>query len=242
MIPKKIYYVWFGRNELPEDIKKNIESWKKYNPSFEIIQINEDNFDIKKYNFVQEAYKEKYWAFASDVARLDVIYNNGGFYFDTDVEMLKPLDNLTKEKSVWGLETINSVNSGLIIGAEKGDADLKNLLDIYSKKHFDVNKKDQVITTQIIGKYFVKQGLRPYNKTQILKDGTKIFASEYFAPLHWWGGGRVTTNTIAIQQYTKSWGEKTDTPFRQKMRMNLFHYAYPLFKRLKMLKRRVNNG
>ena len=85
MIPKKIYYVWFGKKPLTEKIKQNIRTWKKFNPDFEIIQINEENFDISKYSFVKEAYHHKKWAFASDVARLDTIYNHGGFYFDVEI-------------------------------------------------------------------------------------------------------------------------------------------------------------
>lgn len=239
MIPKRIYYVWLGKNKLPDDVKRNLKTWKETNPDYEIIQINESNFDINKYAFVKEAYNAKAWAFASDVARLDAIYNYGGFYFDTDVELLKSLDTLTKEKSVWGLETINSVNSGLIIGAEKGNINIKKILDIYSEKHFDINNENNLITTQIIGNFFVKQGLKPVNKTQVLKDGTKIFASDYFAPLHWWGGGKITRNTIAIQQYSKSWGKKEKVSLHQKFRMNLFHYCYPCFQLLQNLKKRL---
>lgn len=241
MIPKRIYYVWFGKKELPKQVKKNIESWKKFNPTFDIIQIDESNYDISKFKFCKEAYDAKSWAFASDVARLDVIYNNGGFYFDTDVEMVKSIDPLRQEKSVWGLEGINAVNSGLIIGANKYDDDLGQILKIYSKKHFNINNEDSVITTQIIGDYFVTQGLKPINKTQKLANGTKIFASQYFAPYHWWGGGKVTSKTIAIQQYSKSWGQKKRISFKQKLKMNGFYYAYPVFHLLQKIKRGIKN-
>lgn len=78
-IPKKIFYVWLGKNELPKIVKENLQNWQEFNPDFQIIRIDESNFNISKYKYVEEAYKDKNWAFASDLVRLDVIYNNGGF-------------------------------------------------------------------------------------------------------------------------------------------------------------------
>ena len=94
MIPKKIHYCWFGKNPLPADVKKCIESWKKYCPDYEIIEWNESNFDITQNPFMKAAYENKAWAFVSDYARLKVVYDNGGIYLDTDVELLKSLDSL----------------------------------------------------------------------------------------------------------------------------------------------------
>ena len=88
MIPKKIHYCWFGRNELPETAKKCIDSWKKYITEYEIIQWNEDNYDVRKNNYIREAYEKKKYAFVSDYARFDVLYRHGGLYFDTDVEVI----------------------------------------------------------------------------------------------------------------------------------------------------------
>ena len=82
MIPKKIHYIWFGKGEKNERVKTCIESWKKYMPDYEIIEWNEDNFDINYNDFTKKAYANKKWAFVSDVARLWVLYNEGGIYID----------------------------------------------------------------------------------------------------------------------------------------------------------------
>lgn len=79
MIPKKIHYCWFGGNPLPDDVKKYIESWKKYCPDYEIIRWDESNYDIHKNRYVEQAYKEEKWAFLTDYVRLDVIYEHGEF-------------------------------------------------------------------------------------------------------------------------------------------------------------------
>ena len=94
MIPKKIHYCWFGRGEKPKDALKCIESWKKFCPDYEILEWNEDNFDLTQNRYMKEAYEAKKWAFVSDYARLKIIYDNGGIYLDTDVEIIKPIDDL----------------------------------------------------------------------------------------------------------------------------------------------------
>ena len=94
MIPKKIHYVWVGNNPKPKEVLKCINTWKKYMPEYEIIEWNEKNFNINSHPYVMNAYKEKKWAFVSDYIRMYAIYNQGGIYFDTDIEVKKNLDNI----------------------------------------------------------------------------------------------------------------------------------------------------
>lgn len=225
MIPKKIYYVWFGTKKPNLQAEKNIRNWKNLNPDFEVIKVNENNFNIDKYPFISQAYKSKNWAFASDLARLIIIYQNGGFYFDTDVKMIKPLDNILNNKSVWGMEFPGLINSGLIIGANKGDDDLRNLIKIYEKKDFDSKKLNAMLTPRIVSDYFLEKGLKNNNKVQKLKNGTVIYPTDYFAPLHWWGGGKITNRTIAVHEYNKSWGDKKIN--RSVILLAKFHYRFP---------------
>ena len=104
VIPKIIHYCWFGGNELSELAKKCISSWRKYCPDYEIIEWNESNFDINLCQYVREAYKEKKWAFVSDYARFWILYNFGGIYMDTDVELIKSIDDLVEYGSYMGCE------------------------------------------------------------------------------------------------------------------------------------------
>lgn len=213
MIPKRIFYVWFGDQPLPKQYEEYIEGWHRLNPDFEIKCINENNFDIKKYRFAYEAYKAKKWAFVSDVARLDVIYNNGGIYLDTDVELIKGLSNLLSYRSVWALENSDSIASGLIIGAEKHDTNIKNILEIYKKLSYAHPNGRKIVTVPLISKYFLKQGFKRKNKKQVLNDGTVILPSEYFAPYHYWGGGHITSRTIGIHKYAASWNDNKRPTF-----------------------------
>lgn len=124
MIPKKIHYCWFGRNPLPESALKCIASWRKYLPDYEIIEWNEDNFDVNSIPYTRQAYESKKYAFVSDYARFKILYEHGGLYFDTDVEVIRPMDDIIAKGPFMGFE-INpcterpqgAVNPGLGLGA-----------------------------------------------------------------------------------------------------------------------------
>lgn len=130
MIPKKIHYVWLGKGEKNERTKQCIESWKKYCPDYEIIEWNEDNFDINYNDFVKQSYNAKKYAFTSDVVRLYALYTEGGIYMDIDVEVYKPLDEFLNEKGFSGFEDINYPVCATM-GAEKGNPVIKMFLDYY---------------------------------------------------------------------------------------------------------------
>lgn len=77
MIPKKIHYCWFGRGQKPKLAKQCIASWKKYCPDYELIEWNEDNFDVNINSYTKWCYENKKYAFLSDYVRLWVVYQNG---------------------------------------------------------------------------------------------------------------------------------------------------------------------
>ena len=106
MIPKKIHYCWFGRGEKPKLAKKCIESWKKYCPDYEIVEWNEDNFDIHMNGYTKMCYEQKKYAFLTDYIRLLVVAEHGGIYFDTDVEVVHTIDDLLKYDAFYCYEKI----------------------------------------------------------------------------------------------------------------------------------------
>lgn len=141
MIPKIIHYCWFGNNPKTELEVRCIESWRKYCPDWEIIEWNESNININSITYMKEAYENKKWAFVSDVARLQIIYNNGGIYLDTDVELKKNLEEWLSYDSIFAFETERNINTGLGFGAIKGHRYIKAILDSYEKRHFVINGK-----------------------------------------------------------------------------------------------------
>ena len=170
-IPRVIHYCWFGPNDIPEAHKKNIESWKRFNPNYKIVQWNESNYDVSANNYTMEAYDKKRWAFVSDVARLDIIYKYGGIYFDTDVEVIRNLDDFLYQHSFFGTEDGFHVSTGLGFGAEKQSRVIKKLLDIYSNIHFidEFGKEDTLSCPKRQLSCFCEMGWK--------KDGN-IFSSE----------------------------------------------------------------
>lgn len=220
MIPKIIHYCWFGRNPKPKLAEKCIKSWKKYCKSYEIIEWNEDNFDISECPlYVRQAYKAKKWAFVTDYVRLKVVYNNGGIYLDTDVQIIKPLDDLLGYNSFFGFQNDYEVNTGLGFGSIKGSIILFELLQQYENIPFLIEDGEYDIlacptrNTEV----FLKHGLIQNGANQSLDDGTKVFAAEYFCPISYETLKKeVTKNTYSIHWFSASWHTKQENKEYQK--------------------------
>ena len=136
MIDKVIHYCWFGYNPKSDLINRCIESWKKYCPDYQIIEWNESNFDVNMFDYTRQAYKEKKYAFVSDVARLYVVYNYGGIYLDTDIELKDSLDNFLGYDGWFNWESNLFIATGLGFGAQKGNKLVKDMLEDYKDKKF----------------------------------------------------------------------------------------------------------
>ena len=216
MIPKKINYCWFGRNPLPKLAIKCIESWKKYLPDYEIIEWNEDNFDVNMIPYTKEAYEAKKYAFVSDYARFWILYNFGGLYFDTDVEVIKNLDDIIArgpfmacEKNAKSGTTPKDlgVAPGLGLGVNPGLGLYKIILDKYATLHF-INQDGSLNQTTVVSyttDLLCEYGLEAKNEIQCI-EGIFIYPKEYFCPLEY---GimklNLSENSRTIHHYDASW-------------------------------------
>ncbi len=209
MIPKTIHYCWFGCNEKSPLVKKCIASWKKKCPDYKIIEWNETNFDITQNTYAKEAYLSERWAFVTDYARLRIVFEHGGVYLDTDVELLKPLDELLDNPAFFGLEDTGMINTGLGFGAESGNAIIKCMLQDYESIHFQCPDGSidtlpcPIRNTESI-RHLLPEKLDYGGITRI--HGATLFPREFFCPLSADGTTmKKTENTYSIHWFTASW-------------------------------------
>lgn len=192
-IPRKIHYCWFGNGEKTELVQKCIASWRKYCPDCEIIEWNESNYDVTKNEYMHQAYQAKRWGFVPDYARLDIIYHHGGIYLDTDVELIRNIDDLFDGDGFMGFENIvdanqttYSVNGGQGFGAPSQHALIKKMRDVYENLQF-VNE-DGSLNLQPSPYYntsvLVENGMKTNNTLQVI-EGITIYPAEYFCPINW---------------------------------------------------------
>lgn len=206
MIPKKIHYCWFGRNLKSELALKCIKSWKQKLPDYEMIEWNEDTFDINENVFCKEAYEAKKWAFVTDYVRLKVLYAYGGIYMDTDVEVLDSLDDFLSNRAFSGFEDNCSVPTG-IMASEAKHPFFAELLAYYNNRHFTLEDGTYDVTTnvQIITETASNKGLRLDNTMQVIEDFA-FYPNDYFCPMSWKTRKlNITKNTKTIHHFAGSW-------------------------------------
>lgn len=211
MIPKIIHYCWFGGNPLPELAQKCIASWKKYCPDYEIKEWNESNFDIRACPYVEEAYQAKKWAFVSDVARLYALVNFGGVYMDTDVEVLRPIDDLLQYEAVSGFEAKDRIPTGLM-ACVAGQPLFAELLQDYDNAHFVKEDGSYDTTTNVtrITNICLRHGLI-LNNTRQTVHGLTLLPSDYLCPKNYETNiVTITENTYVIHHFDGSWLSEED--------------------------------
>ena len=212
MIPKVIHYCWFGPNKISKKTKKYINTWKKYCPDFEIIEWNEENFDINSNKFVLDAYNAGKYAFVSDYVRLYIVHKYGGIYLDTDVELFKTLDNqLLNHKAFFAIQqSDNLATTGLGFGAEKGNELIKKLFSMYNKIDFNSSNIKNIACPILITDELYKIGFQRKNATQYLCNGdVVVFSSEYFDPISPSTTLNLkSTKTYSMHHYAASWLSK----------------------------------
>ena len=230
MIPKKIHYCWFGGKPLNKLGKKCLKSWKKHFPDYEIIEWNESNFDFNCCQYVKEAYEAKKWAFVSDYVRYKVLYEQGGVYFDTDVEVIRSFKDLIEQGSIMGCEnpddTAMAVNPGLGFAVEAGLPFFKEILDDYEKSSFykeDGSLNLYTIVERTTDLLYTKGLERSLNVQSLV--GMTVYPAEYFCPINMKTGKlEITPNTHSIHRYAASWVDP-----KSRLRGKIYFWIVKLF-------------
>ena len=223
LIPKTIHYFWFGRGKKSDLSTKCIQSWRKFCPDYEIIEWNEDNFDIGLNAYTKMCYEEKKFAFLSDYARLVILEEHGGFYFDTDVELVRPIDDLREHKAFIGFETNEYVNTGEGCGSEAHNPAFQAMLSEYDilLSGTQGTQGCPILNTQAL----IKLGMIPNGTLQNLED-IVIYPAKFFNPYDDAVGKlRLASETYSIHWYAKSWMKRStiirsnlSKPFHRLMR------------------------
>ena len=205
-----IHYVWFGGGKHSKLQKKCMKSWSKFCPNYEIRCWNESNFDISSAPlYVRQAYKEKKWAFVADYVRIKVLYDFGGLYFDTDTEVLSDISHLLDNNAFLAFE-YNEMLNNAVMGACKGDALLKELLDVYDNLSF--YDEEGKLNTVVIGKYttevFLNHGLVLDGKEQMVENW-RVYPFQFFYPVKLINNNTYyTEDTCIVHWFEATWHPK----------------------------------
>lgn len=226
-IPKIIHYCWVGSNPKPQSVLYCIESWKRCCPDYEIREWNETNYDFKKNKYMRQAYEAKKWGFVPDYARLDIIYEHGGIYLDTDVEMIRSFDHLLENECFFGFEDTGDgeyfVNCGHGFGAVPHHEAVKSARDLYEHLFF-INADGSM--NLLPSPYYTTQCMRQMGLVQENRDqalpGVQVYASDVLCPKNFRTGKlHQTVRTMSIHHFSASWVDekiKAEMSHQQKIK------------------------
>jgi len=274
MIPKIIHYCWFGEAALPPLALECIASWRKYFPGYKIIQWRERQseqsqemqvegpdeirvFDVNSIAYTRDAYKARKFAFVSDYARFEILFQYGGIYFDTDVEVIRPMDDIVFQGSFMGFEVdpdgentpgryapryCFAVNPGLGFGMTMGHPFLKQMINLYSTLKFQPIP-DDIAWYKTIVAYTTEQlcsaGLQNTKGIQVVQN-IRCYPSEYFAPINSITNRmHITDNTRTIHRYAGSWGNGTDVTMSNRLKQCAPEWILLLINRIKRRRYRI---
>lgn len=210
LIPKTIHYFWFGKNPKTKLMERCIDSWRRHCPDYEIVEWNEDNYDIAKNKFMKEAYEAGKYGFVPDYARLDVVYQYGGIYFDTDVEMIKNIDDMLYNEAFFCFGNYGRINTGAGFGSVKGQRVFKRLLEEYSTFSFRKRDGSLDLTTNTLHEepVFKEFGLRQKDEFQMM-GGASVFPSDFMSPhIPGFSTYKTSCNTVTVHHNGFSWASK----------------------------------
>jgi len=205
LIPKKIHYCWFGNSVMSENELRCIDSWKKYCPDYEIIRWDEHNYDCKRTRYLREVYEYGHYSAVSSYARFEILNEIGGIYLDTDVEIIKSIDELLRLPAYMGFEVTGTVNTGHGFGTVQGNQIYREIVDYYdSISHYNDEGEFHytncpIITTEILKKH----GLKMDGTLQQI-DNITIFPNDYFDPVM----QIPVKNTYSVHRYSSLWSMK----------------------------------
>lgn len=201
-IPQIIHYCWFGGKPLPKSAIKCINSWKKFFPDYEIREWNESNFDVNMIPYTREAHADKKYAFVSDYARFWVLHEYGGVYFDTDVEVISPMDDIIAKGAYLGMEPPSFINPGLGMATPAKHTFYSWYLDYFSDKHYSPEQPSMV---PVVTSYMQDKGWNSDNSIQTI-DGITIYPPDYFCPQAMMGAPiNITEDTRSIHHFDATW-------------------------------------
>ena len=223
MIPKIIHFCWLSNDPFPEKIQRCMDSWQKHLPDYEFVHWNFDRFPRGKSLWVDQAYDCKKYAFAADYIRLYALYHHGGIYLDTDVEVLKSFDDLLALPYFIGKEPSETGIEAAVLGVEKGNLLIGDMLDSYQNRSFLLPEGDMDVMPlpykmrACIESQYIYHPIQKKEEFVNNEDVINVFPEDFFSPKDFHTlEVKTSERTYAIHHFAGSWMAPSSTSEKTK--------------------------
>lgn len=213
MIPRRIHYCWFGRGEKGALADRCMASWRDMLPEFEVMEWNETNSDLSS-DYAQQAMRQRRYSKVANLVRLAALKDHGGVYFDTDVEVVRPLDALLEHDCFAGFQLLEESDewvNNAILGGVAGHQYFADCIEFTLHHYRETGELalSPFVTTAVLRQY----GLKRYGRQTL--NGVHLYEREAFYPYSWherYHPAVVTPHTYCVHHWEKSWVKSPLSP------------------------------
>lgn len=204
-----LHSFWFSGEEKPELYRRCVDSWRRFCPDFEIIEWNTSNYDVTKNSYMREAFENRKWAFVSDYARLDILYQYGGIYMDMDVELVAPIHCLLQADSFFCRQEDGYLELGSGFGAKAGDSLIGEMLETYRNRKFilEDGRMDKTPQPEWLSEILEQHGIYKGHDSQVLKN-CLILSNDYISSFE--GEGSFEKARFGVHWHNGGWLDEKD--------------------------------
>lgn len=156
MIPKIFHHIWINRSDpaLPELFARYRESWIKHHPGWKFCLWNLEaiDFKLRRSDLLDRCGS---YAQTADILRVELLYQYGGVYVDTDFECFKPIDPLLDGARVVLCSQNGIVISNGFFASEPGSPLFQRLLSNFPEslggRYPNLETGPNYLTQQLLG-------------------------------------------------------------------------------------------
>ena len=199
MIEKVFHQIWINElsPELPDQFKRLRDTWLLHHPDWEYRLWNLDNLDLEP-RCAPLLLRCQHPAQMADLLRMEILFQHGGVYIDTDFECLRSIDGIISDVDEFSCSEDGKCLQIAILGAQKNSRIFGEVIE-----HFPDELGVRPVNIETGPAFFTRVLLRSG-----FSNNFTVFPSHFFYPFNFHTPNRESVDlsgSYAVHHYADSW-------------------------------------